>query len=301
MKKRITSGTIKTQKHRSGVRKSRAQRKMELAVMKCMSKGAAVTNALCNQYAKGKGKIKSTDVIVRYLSLDNFMRMTENRCNVLARVSTWQDVYEGLVLRLQYDDCDVANLLKDFYGQCWSLRSTESEVLWNARCPNGYGVCIKSTVGKLAQSIARNCSSEEAIAGIGRLDAVRYAEDRINNSNAVLDGAAIRHAFSGRPALLDTFFEKRFEFMDEKEIRVILDLPSGAHEKVMRRTYKGDLLFYKFDQPEDFLDEVVFHPSMNKVLCECITCHLQKNGWGKVMIGQSHLYDLPSAVFSLLS
>lgn len=267
-------------------------------VAKCMLQGPIVTNALCDEYAK-EG-VKQTDVIVRYLSLDNFLHMVEKQCNVLARVSTWQDVYEGLVLRLTYTDCDVANLLKDFYGQCWSLHNTESEVLWNARCPNGYGVCIKSTIGKLAQSIVRN-GPKKAFAGIGRLDAVRYAEGCINNTNVVRDENAIRQTFSNHSALLDTFFVKRSEFNDEKEIRVILDLPSGAHENVIHRTYEGDLLLYEFGEPEDFLNEVVFHPSMNKSLCDCITCHLQKNGWGNVGIGRSHLYDLPDAVFSLLS
>ena len=264
---------------------------------KSQSPGAAYTNALEDIYAE-KG-IRRSDVIVRFVSLKNFLRMVEYRSNVLARVSTWPDVYEGFVLRLSYSDCDVAHLLKGFYGQCWTKRKSDSEVLWNARCPSGYGVCLKSTVAKLAKSIVAQCSSEEEIAGIGRLDAVEYEEEPDGSPFAQSDMVKVREVFSCPATLLDSFFLKRYEFNDECEVRVILNLPQDAHKDVMQRSYRGDLLSYGFDRPEDFIDEVMFHPAMQPDLCECLKCLLQRKGWDKVKIGRSRLYDLPRAELKL--
>lgn len=278
--------------------KTNNARKMARAVSKCMNSGPACTNALNGQYAKNG--LRPNDTIVRFLSLDNFLRMVESQSNVLARVTTWKDVYEGLVFRLQYSDCNVADLLKDFYGQCWTKRKSDSEVLWHARCPNGYGVCLKSTVGKLAKSITAQCTSDVAIAGIGRLDVVTYDRNQKDYSDTKPDVKKVRGVLSNHATLLGSFFEKRYEFNDESEVRVILDLPQGKFADVMRRTYCGDLLLYQFEKPECLVDEVVFHPAMNSMLCECLKCHLQKNGWNNVRCGQSHLYDLPKGALKLL-
>ena len=277
--------------------KSSVKKDVALALRKCMDYGPANTNALNGQYAK-KG-LQPNDVIVRFLSLENFLRMVASRCNVLARVATWKDVYEGYVLRLSYSDCNVANLLKDFYGQCWTKRKTDSEVLWNARCSNGYGVCLKSTVGKLAKSITDQCSPPAAIAGIGRLDAVTYDKRPTDYSLVRSSIKGIRKVFSDHAALLGSFFQKRYEFNDENEVRVILDLPKKNFKKHMKRDYRGDLMFYKFNRPEDFVDEVVFHPLMDNSLCERIKLCLQCKGWNKVKIGRSHLYDLPKETLKI--
>ena len=272
-------------------------KKTKSAIDKSLNHGPAYANALDDSYAK-RG-LRRDDVIVRFVSLENFLRMVESRSNVLARVATWRDVYEGFVLRQSYSDCNVAHLLKDFYGQCWTKRASDSEVMWNARCPDGYGVCMKSTVAKLAHSIVAQCSSAEEIAGIGRLDAVEYEKKPNSSPFAQPDIAMVRKAFTCHPALLASFFEKRYEFSDEHEVRVILDLPPNAHKKVMQRSYHGDFLFYRFDKPEDLLNEVIFHPSMRSDLCECLKCRLQKNGWNNVKIGRSNLYDLPRTAMKL--
>lgn len=282
---------MKTQKKKS------VKKDVVSALRKCMDYGPANTNALNGQYAK-KG-LKSNDVIVRFLSMENFWRMVNGQCNVLARVATWKDVYEGYVLRLSYSDCNVADLLKDFYGQCWTKRKTDSEVLWNARCPNGYGVCLKSTVEKLAKSITAQCPPSAAIAGIGRLDAVTYDKRPTDYSLVRPNIKNIRKVFSDHTTLLGSFFQKRYEFNDENEVRVILDLPKKKFTGLMKRDYCDDLMFYRFKSPKDLVDEVVFHPLMDASLCERIKLCLQCKGWNEVKIGRSHLYDLPKETLKL--
>ena len=267
------------------------------AIKKCLDCGAAYTNALNGQYARTG--IKATDTIARFLSLENFLKMVCDRSNVLARVMTWRDVYEGFVLRLSYSDCDVAALLGDFYGQCWTRRKSDSEVLWSARCPNGYGVCLKSTIDKLANSVVAQCCSADAIAGCGRLDAVAYEKIPTDYSCRKPNAKKVRTVLSNHATLLDSFFVKRYEFNDENEVRVIIDLPSKISQNVMRRSYKDNLLSYNLARPEDFVDEVIFHPTMRQELCECLKCHLGKNGWSKVKIRRSHLYDLPKGTLKL--
>lgn len=277
--------------------KRSVKKDVALALRKCMDYGPANTNALNGRYAK-KG-LQRDDIIVRFLSLENFLRMVASRCNVLARVATWKDVYEGYVLRLLYPDCNVADLLRDFYGQCWTKRKTDSEVLWNARCPNGYGVCLKSTVGKLAKSITDQSSSADKIAGIGRLDAVVYDKKSMAYSLVRPSIKNIREVFSDHTTLLGSFFQKRYEFNDENEVRVILDLPKNKFKGLMKRDYRGDLMSYKFNSPEDLVDEVVFHPLMDVLICERIKLCLYCKGWNKVKIGRSPLYNLPKGTLKL--
>lgn len=272
------------------------------AAKKALEYGPAVTNALNGEYAKEEGNIRETDTIVRFLSVKHFLFMVKKGCNVLTRVTTWKDVYEGWVLRLQYTDCNNASdLLKNYYGQCWSLRETDSELQWNARCPNGSGVCLKSTVGKLAKSITDQCSSRDDIAGIGRLDKITYDDQPNDFSTMNLDGKSISKFFSTPSVILNSFFSKRYEFNDEHEVRVVLDLPENTHNDVMKRFYQenGNLLLYKFGHPEEFIDEVVFNPQMSEGKCNCLKSFLERSGWGKVKIGRSRLYELPKQTFTL--
>lgn len=277
-------------------------KELQDAAKESLGYGPAVTNALNREYAKEEGNLRETDTIVRFLPIEHFLCMVVTGCNVLTRVTTWKDVYEGWVLRLQYNDCNnVSDLLKNYYGQCWSLRESDSELQWNARCPNGSGVCLKSTIGKLAKSITDQCSSKEAIAGIGRLDKITYVGKPEDYSTMKFDGKSILNFFSNPYFNLDSFFSKRYEFNDEYEVRVVLDLPENTHTDVMKRVYheNGDLLFYKFGHPEEFIEEVIFNPQMCETQCNCLKSFFEKNGWGKVKIGRSRLYELPKQTFTL--
>ena len=277
-------------------------KELQDAAKESLGYGPAVTNALNREYAKEEGNLRETDTIVRFLSVEHFLYMVKTGCNVLTRVTTWKDVYEGWVLRLQYNDCNnVSDLLKNYYGQCWSLRESDSELQWNARCPNGSGVCLKSTVGKLAKSITDQCSSRDDIAGIGRLDKITYNDQPKDYSTMNLAGKRMSKFFSNLSFNLDLFFSKRYEFNDEHEVRMVLDLPENTHNDVMKRVYQGNgnLLFYKFGHPEEFIDEVIFNPKMCETQCNYLKCFLERSGWDKVKIGRSRLYELPKQTFTL--
>lgn len=277
-------------------------KELQDAAKESLGYGPAVTNALNGEYAKEEGNLRETDTIVRFLSVEHFLYMVKTGCNVLTRVTTWKDVYEGWILRLQYTDCNnVSDLLKNYYGQCWSLREADSELQWNARSSNETGVCLKSTVGKLAKSIMDQYSLKEKIIGIGRLDKITYDDQPKDYSTMKFDRKSILSFFSNPYFILNSFFSKRYEFNDEHEVRMVLDLPENTHNDVMKRVYKenGDLLLYKFGHPEEFIDEVIFNPKMCETQCNYLKCFLERSGWDKVKIGRSRLYELPKQTFTL--
>lgn len=277
-------------------------KELQDAAKESLGYGPAVTNALNREYAKEEGNLRETDTIVRFLSVEHFLYMVKTGCNVLTRVTTWKDVYEGWILRLQYTDCNnVSDLLKNYYGQCWSLREADSELQWNARSSNETGVCLKSTVGKLAKSIMDQYSLKEKIIGIGRLDKITYDDQPKDYSTMKFDGKSISEFFSDTFSILNSFFSKRYEFNDEHEVRMVLDLPENTHNDVMKRFYQenGDLLLYKFGHPEEFIDEVIFNPKMCETQCNYLKCFLERSGWDKVKIGRSRLYELPKQTVTL--
>ena len=83
----------------------------------------------------GENKIRAMKRtrITRMMRAEHFLAMIDSSRNYLPRILKWQDVYECYATRLKIRNCKVSNLLRDYYGQCWSFRTEESELLWNAR------------------------------------------------------------------------------------------------------------------------------------------------------------------------
>lgn len=117
-----------------------------------------ITNA--PRWPKYYSKFTKNTQIIRFTKMKYFLEMLEKGKNVLPRVSDWDDFWEGFIYKIQYtlhgNPVSTRELLQDFFGQCWSMRNKPSELMWRARCPDGDGVCMVTTVGQLAESV-RNC------------------------------------------------------------------------------------------------------------------------------------------------
>ena len=248
----------------------------------------------------GAGFSRDT-VLMRFMSKKYFLDMINHDSNTLMHVSAWHDVYEGMIYKLRYylkDDngiyqpLSLNNVYKDFYGQCWSMAPYACEVLWNARCRKGDGVCIKTTVGRLADSIVS--VMKPLMVGVAcDLRKVSYHSSNrvrqfVNSMSNKKNANALLGSFSD---LMHLFFVKRKEFSDEKEVRLLVsDSKQGSFVS------ENSLISYKVDKAK-FLEEVILDPRMGKRTVAKIKNAVKRAGWlcnGKPLkVAQSDLYDFP--------
>lgn len=256
---------------------------------------------LSENWPEYNSKFTRDSVLLRFMSKKYFLDMINNSCNTLMHVSTWSDVYEGLIYKLKYylkdnngvyQSTSLNSLYKYYYGQCWSLLPYASEVLWNARCRKGDGVCIKTTVGKLAANIT--AVMEPKWVGVAcDLKRVKYRSSRgvksfVNQMSNQQVANAIQSSF---PGLMGLFFVKRNEFSDEKEVRLLVSDPQqGAF------VAGNSLVSYKVDKT-NFLEEVILDPRMGRKTVSQIKKVVSKVGWlcngQSLKVTQSDLYDFP--------
>lgn len=257
---------------------------------------------LLENWPEYNSKFTRDTVLLRFMSKKYFLSMINNSRNTLMHVSTWPDVYEGLIYKLKYFLKDnngvyqsvfLNSLYNDFYGQCWSVVPYASEVLWNARCRKRDGVCIKTTVGKLADSIAAVMTSKRC--GVAcDLKSVKYRSSRGVRSfvNQMCNQQVANSLFSSFSKLKELFFVKRNEFSDEKEVRLLVSDPKQGSFS------NGNLLIsYSVDRTK-FLEEVILDPRMGKSTVSKIKKAVVSAGWMcngmPLKVSQSDLYDFQS-------
>ena len=87
---------------------------------------------------------------------------------------------------------------------CWNMSNEESAALWKLYCGISDGIAIKSTVGRLKESV----KDEERDIHIGEVCYINYLTDSIPPSN-----------------MLHPFLCKRKSFAYENELRAVISLP----------------------------------------------------------------------------
>ena len=107
----------------------------------------------------------------RYLTLAKLISLLSEGAFYFSRADLLGDPHEGTIsaqnaanIRTQFCDPGRPNLIvkvrrmwKLFtYVSCLHLNETESEAMWRVYCPTNEGVALKTTYGKLAQSVQSN-------------------------------------------------------------------------------------------------------------------------------------------------
>ena len=275
---------------------STESQKMQKASTGCMQKPL-----LDREWVRHHDDLKADTPIMRFMPRKYFLEMIKTCRNTLMHVSNWADVYEGLIYKQKYFTMDVVNnekspvsLLKlygGFLGQCWTKAKYDSELLWNARCPNKDGVCIKTTYGRLSASVERIMPSDY-LRACCRLDKVVYWDEALLNKR-VKEIAA--DALASSDALVDLFFVKRNSFRDENEVRLLYFRDNGDSNSPSTRGFyaKTELVQYEISK-DAFLTEVVLDPRMSVDECQAIKCAVCKANWRcngtPLQVNQSSLY-----------
>ena len=174
--------------------------------------GHGLTNLLVDPSLDSKS-------VWRHTSLVHFLKMLKDKQNVLPHVSKWKDPFEGIIFKAKYVDehdnpVNVEDVYSRFFGQCWTFEDADNELLWNARSPNGYGICMKTSVKKLKSALLRFTDVENPPAVvIGRIqykkmDAIRYLIHEMGRRHAKTDALG-RLSDNG---VISLFFLKRDSF-----------------------------------------------------------------------------------------
>ncbi len=221
--------------------------------------------------------------IYRVVTVERLLELFYFKEIVLVKPEKWDDPYENLMLKANCqlengEKISLSGIMKKFYGQCWTLED-ENDGMWRIYAPYKNGVIIQTTVKKLLEAI---WDSDDINADrkcfIGK---VLYEDEKeikdifeniYDNINTIIDPTNYLQAL--------TFFVKRKEFANEKEVRIIYR--SDVERDIQRFSVEPDAL----------IDKVIFDPRMSDNLCKLYHGLIQSLGF-KGQIRQSTLYTPP--------
>ncbi len=222
--------------------------------------------------------------IYRIVSVERLFELFEKRQNVLVKPKKWQDPFENFIMRSQFRlrTGELATLaFRDhFYGQCWTLHRA-SDAMWRIYSPRADAVRIRTTICKLAESLAQTCGEwAHTEAFVGR---VRYLPSKVLKIYAinVFDGV---DAPSSR-MFAETLLVKRPAFAHEREVRLLFHL----HDDIRAR---DDLYAYPID-PDGLIDQIMIDPRMAERDVNALRSKIRSETSFKGPIKRSLLYAAP--------
>ena len=183
-----------------------------------------------NLQFKGKNIIRISEEeldnpIYRVFSKRWLISALEKKSNSLVKPHLWDDPFENFIFRssaITTDDIDVdfGNIRNNFFGQCWTFSTEETDALWRIYSPNKDGFRVKTTIRKIFDAFYDPKHKWAMIAFyIGRIDyqpesvIKEYFETRENLRSHIFDSSG-----NGQ---VETLLIKRMEFKHENELRLI--------------------------------------------------------------------------------
>lgn len=259
--------------------------------------------------------------VYKYISFEQFVYMGELQKLYLKKVSKWEDVYEGYLLKEIFDQINhplkgLINLLKEplinlginsLYGQSWTYASEESSAMWEIYCPQKNGVRISFDSEYIFSQINKTALTVQQKKFCNKFR-IKYNDKPCNKLKISSEATLAK-------SIIDTLKYKRIAFKHEKEYRFAFVLPQYVKKLTNTLTGHGNILMtdkyvediYKeatkikdyiyYDVAIDKLNEVLLHPNAEKyqkILFEkyCLGKNIQNY---KV----SKLYELPKKTLAL--
>jgi hypothetical protein len=211
-------------------------------------------NELCGRILPTKGISEDTK-IYRTISVERLFQLFEDNSNVVVRPKLWDDTFENLALQsvLQNgDDKGTFGFKDDIYGQCWTSH-TASDAIWRIYSQGSDGIRIRSTIGKLFNSLAK--SKELGGCGEAHIGKVSYHSDTSLNQFAA---SHFKKEGMNTSSIAQTLMVKRNAFPHEKEIRIIYQSDGPTSEGVLKYTI----------DPHSLIDQIMLHPQLDQKVAE---------------------------------
>lgn len=192
-------------------------------------------------------KEEMDNALYRIIPFDSLLRILAEQQNTLVKTSKWEDVYENFLLKEDLKPAKVKKILEplvdSLYGQCWTTKQS-SDALWRIYSPDKKSVRIKTTIGRLWNSL--NTLKQSGDVYVGSVN--YFSQNSIRNE--LLKRSPVKVELFIQ-MLIASFFVKRKSFSHESEYRVIY-VKSESEEDNSAVSYSID--------PMDFIMNVYFDP-----------------------------------------
>ena len=220
--------------------------------------------------------------IFRYMLEERYLDLIRTGKNRIAHITKWEDPFEAYVVRkeMEKDSCvEFYKMLKNVYGQCWTLYGDESDVRWRANGGRGRVVRIESTIGRLCDSL--KCLPVNILNScwIGRIGYLEREAIKATLNNGDDDNGT-------RGLLHSSLFIKRKEFCEEHEVRILFDIPD---EDIHLVEISDRLLVHPSSL---FIGSVLIDPYMDNHMAEEIVRETISNN-SDIKVRKSDLFEWP--------
>lgn len=245
----------------------------------------------CIGFDNSKSKKPLTEKqLYRVFSIERLLELFTKKELVLVKPSAWDDPFENYILNATAVNESGRNLTFDIrehvYGQCWS-ETRESDAMWRIYSPHCTGVKIRTTIGKLYNSLKINELPNSHMLYLGKVDyknqteLVKHAQNRVEMQNHLMN--------NGKEGFAKTLLFKRREFSHENEVRIIC-----VYEKLIQDEDNFRITI----NPFELVDQIVFDPRIDIELFKVYQSHFKKIGFTGSVI-RSTLYELPKFKVSI--
>ncbi len=182
------------------------------------------------------------DILWRYVSFEQFVNMLKTNSLFFAKAGKFKDPYEGFMPRRILDDFKqrlldsdipeklVERIMKEneiyrrhILCNCWHQNIVESMAMWDKYHMRNSGVVIKTTVGKIKNSLSGECDVY-----IGKIVYIDNDNDNDQYLKNLLDLARNIGIHVPEILLYSPYFRKRKEYEHEQEVRLIVDIVPAA-------------------------------------------------------------------------
>ena len=233
--------------------------------------------------------------LFRFVTAQRLEQMLSTRSLCLTRLTKWDDPFENVLMKVRLTCINtgqrvhVDGILNDFFGLCWTSNGVESDAQWRIYAPEGDGVRLRTTAGRLWRAVHDPTDPFAALKySLGR---VRYVSQTaltsfLTNPSNVTDLTLD----PGGQRIMRWLLLKRLEFKHEREVRLLY---RDVKHNVRTRNYKR----IRFD-PNAVITDITCDPRMSARDFRSLRQRLRGLGFtGQVHL--SKLYRLPRRYFSL--
>ena len=220
--------------------------------------------------------------LYRIMPVHRVKELFEKEELVFLKPEAWKDPFENYLSKVSFIDSagktHHIDYLNKVYGQCYSL-GTETSLMWDAYTPNKDGVRIKIEKDKLIDHLN---TQKQYLAINFKYDKVTYKRYGDFISKMKNDEDLIKLYKKQNNKLLEFFFEKRHEYRDEREFRIMYDANNDS------KPY-SNLLKIKIPV-SDLIHSVRFDPKMPEKKCDELRAYFKSKGMDGRNIQRSLLY-----------
>lgn len=226
-------------------------------------------------------RVEKTVYLYRIMPVKRVKELFEKSELVFLKPNAWKDPFENYLSKVQFVDntrVHYIEYLNNVFGQCYSL-GNETSLMWDAYTPRRNGVRVKIEKDALIRYLKNQKQYNPENFKFGNVVYKRYKDfmERLDDDSQLLN------LFKNpNRDLLNYFFEKRIEYQDEREFRIMYDANND------KKDY-GKYMRIKIPVSE-LIDSIHLDPKMKETDCFELKSYFKNKGMDGRKIRRSLLY-----------